>query len=425
MRSWMWRLRRMSDLTVNDRAFGRMQAGAVQWRSSVRLLGALAALALTVAARAQDGPEAGILSGEAGPGVPVFGYVLWPGHDVSASQVRLCSDPRCRDVVTCAETTGPNGAVFTALDPGRYYVMAISDQDSDGRVGPGDGLGFYGAYQMDDEPAALVVEEGAEAVEVSVPISFVISDEGRLVNERVLPPSPLVVEDQTTISGTVTGLGAAESAYVVLVPLVPIYPARACTVSPDGSFALDAAPGSYHLIAVETAGASPRIGTGDRVGLYRQEDALASSATLLRVVAGQPVEGVRVALDWRVASDGRLRSQDGSELGPRLQSGNLPGICTGKVTRQGEAVTGALVQAFAGDDRNVPLYEARTDAQGTFCLGLTAGTYGLVATLDRDDDGAGRPDEPRVVVKTVDGGSGEGLLVRPGSVFQGLTAELP
>ena len=110
---------------------GPMIGRSMGVRTGLRRALAAALCALWVVACAgADGPaEPPPVTPEVGSGVPVFGYVLWPGHDVSASQVRICADRWCREVVACAETTGPNGAVFTAVDPGTYYAQAIIDLD--------------------------------------------------------------------------------------------------------------------------------------------------------------------------------------------------------------------------------------------------------------------------------------------------------
>lgn len=353
-----------------------------------------AALALCVMTSAARGAPAEPLPTPEGPrGVPVLARIVWPDHDLTHAQVRVYADAERTKLVDAFPSGGASGALLLALNPGTYWLMAYVDVDGDGKPGPGDGIGFYGVTDVDSRPRPFVVDPGSDALTVLIPISFKIAADGKSLEPvRVRLPAPYAAVRDTPISGRVTGgTGLDNERLVLLIPLAAHSPPRAAFVGPDGTFHLEAVPGSYYLVAIENLGPRDAIGRGDLVGVPYYEPAMGASQPTLRAGEGDTLEDIVISLDWALAGDGRLRSGDGSVLGPRLHLGDLPAVVAGVVTRLGEPVPGAHVRAYADEDLSELHYSATADEHGRFCMGVRPQSYYLVAMRDVDGDGTMGP----------------------------------
>lgn len=353
----------------------------------VALLAAIATVAWPQPAPEQPPPVLGPR------GVPVVGRVIWPGHDLANTLVRIYTDPELKKLVDTYQTGGSSGAIVFALNPGTYYLMAFSDQDGDGKASPGDGIGFYGVTDMKAERQPFVVDKGAAALALAIHIAFKIAEDGKaLVPIPVRALTPYAAVPETPISGRVTGfVNPAADRLVLLIPVSPRFPPRAALVAKDGSFELSAVPGTYQLIAIENLNASEAIDRGDFIGAPHYEPAMGASLSTIKAEEGKEIRNLVIDLGWALAGDGRLRSGDGAVLGPRINLGGLPAICAGVVSRFGKPVAGATVRAYADETLKELQYSTKTDDEGRFCLGMSAANYYLVARRDVDGDGATGP----------------------------------
>lgn len=366
-----------------------LQAQLVTWLRypvlAAAFLGALCTVAWTQPA---DQPPS-----EEGRAVPIIGRVIWPEHDLSRTQIRVFADPQQQKLLDVFPVGGKPGGFVFALNPGSYYLMVISDQDGDGKLSPGDGIGFYGVTDLTSRPQAFVVDEGAGAMTLTLPIAFEIAADGKSLERVVVQaPVPYASTREATVSGRVVGFGDPLGArYVLLTPLAPGFPPRAAVVNPDDTFTLSAVPGTYQLLAVENINDSAAVDVGDLVAVHGYDAEMGPTVPALRLEEGAELEDITLDLTWALANDGRLRSGDGAVLGPRINPGTLPAIVTGTVTRHGQPVAGAVVRAYGDEKLSEAHYTTVTDSHGRFCLGMAPGTYYLGVVKDVDGDGATGP----------------------------------
>lgn len=77
-----------------------------------------------------------------------------------------------------------NGTFLVDVKPGKYYVMAILDQNSDGRSGLSDGIGIYGTHQpVRGNPATITVFPGKTTPHVDIDILASYVDEKGTMSE--------------------------------------------------------------------------------------------------------------------------------------------------------------------------------------------------------------------------------------------------
>lgn len=77
-----------------------------------------------------------------------------------------------------------NGTFLVDVKPGKYYVMAVIDQNSDGRSGLSDGIGIYGTHQpVRGNPAKITVFPGKTTPHVDIDILASYVDEKGTMSE--------------------------------------------------------------------------------------------------------------------------------------------------------------------------------------------------------------------------------------------------
>ena len=96
--------------------------------------------------------------------------------------VSLYSDEELKSLVTIAGV-GPDARFCVALEPGTYYAKATVDLEGDGRLSAGDMLGFFGVADImsGERPQPLALGMGELRVEVVIPLTAQLDDEGKLV----------------------------------------------------------------------------------------------------------------------------------------------------------------------------------------------------------------------------------------------------
>jgi len=335
-----------------------------------------------------QGPQAPAPDGEEDilqRGVPIAGIVLWPGQDLTTTYVKVYSDPTWRQLVAEYPTGGSGGSIGLVLDPGTYYIMVLSDQDDNKRLSPGDGLGFYGVSNPRNRPQALIVDEKASGLYLTIPIVAEMDAEMKLIPTQVPVAATDPGANDVTLSGSV---GSAEPAqgprFALLLPAAPLRQPRVAAVDAEGRFTLVASSNVYQFIVIEARGDTPAIGEGNLAGLYGYHAAMGPSLPLMELHSEQTLQDMQVLLSWSVDEAGRLvGATDGSE-GPRLAVGMLPAIITGRVTRHGAPMGGALLKAYADSGLRTQCNAAVADVDGRFCMALVAGSYYLVAIHDVD-----------------------------------------
>jgi uncharacterized protein (DUF2141 family) len=111
----------------------------------------------------------------------VAGSVPFPAAGLKPVYVRLSADPgMSQPMASCECRRGP-GSFVIAVPPGTYYLTALVDEDGDGRLGPGDAVGFYGVDDLASgkAPPPVTVGAGSIVTGLKIPIIIRISEDGK------------------------------------------------------------------------------------------------------------------------------------------------------------------------------------------------------------------------------------------------------
>lgn len=309
--------------------------------------------------------------------------LAWPGQDLSGAQVRFFRDAARQDLAAAFPATSPEGKVVVAIPAGTYYLAAVADRDKDGKIGPGDGLGFSGVVDpTTDQPGSLVVKD--PVFQLWLPISLVMNTEGKLAPTGVTRPTPPPAAKAVMLRGTVT---ETEPTGLVLVYAVPKDGGACVATLPaaDGTWALELATGEYYLFAVQDVNGTEQVDSGDRFAVfgYRAEQGRTFPTTTFAAQAS----GLTLALTWRLTESGLLKAVAGEAEGPQTAPETIPAVVFGRVVG-----TEATTTIGAANDARFsrPAGSFRAD-QGRFTLALPAGTYFFNLLTDTDGDAQASP----------------------------------
>lgn len=327
----------------------------------------------------------------------VVATVYWPDHDLSALQVRVFRDQQRRDLVEAFPAIDKSGRVVMTFPPGTYYLTAIVDTNKDGKLGPEDGLGFYGVLDPNtDQPQPLEVK--TQALQIDLPIVLMMTGEGRLAPTGVKLPGgqqqPAAAPEppkHVTISGTLTGRAEKGPAFVYLVPKQ----GASYVAAPDaeGRFALVCPAGEYYFFAMQDTDESERATNGDLMAVYGYDPAQGTTYPYVQLNAD--MQDVALALQWRIDPSGLLRAVEGEATGPQTAPDTFPAVVHGTIrwpagTTVPETIPPVVIKA-ASDARFTNTVVTVTTNGGPFALCLPQGLYFLTFYTDTDGDGKAGP----------------------------------
>lgn len=329
---------------------------------------------LAVSAWAQDADQCiGVVS------------LVWPGHDLSHAQVRVFKDAGYKDLLESFSATGADGKVVIVAPAGSYYLSAVIDIDNDGKLSPGDGLGFHGvADPATDRPAALEIKDATFALDLA--ISFTMGEGGKLIpNAAVAKPQPTAPTKMVALSGKVTGIGPAGVVVAYAVPKSGLGTSYAAVVTAEKpEFTLAVASGEYYLFAVQDASQDEKVDAGDLMAVHGYTPEQGRSFPT--ATFGESVADLQLALQWRLDGTGLLKAVEGEAEGPQTAPGTIPAVVCGEIEGQPAGTAGAVrVATDARFSQHAGTFG--TDG-GRFAVTVPAGMYFLSAMVDADGDGA-------------------------------------
>ena len=387
------------------------------------------ALGLVVAGVAAA-PAVGQTGAPFGP--TVLGRIVWPDHDLSQAQVRLYSDKGLTKLVDQFPTGGRGGTFVLIVDPGEYYLMAVVDDNGDGKVNAGDGLGFYGVAKLGEagqEPKPLKVSADAMVSDVAIPIVAVLGDDGKpkaiAVEGPVVPAAPQGVP--ATIGGKITGAdGLKAPVFVLVVRAADRSPAAVAEASAaEPSFGFTPAPGDYQVFALADLSGDGELGEGDAVGVYGVADWATPPQELpkLALASGAAMGGLEIALSGRLAVDGVVNPPQGTGSF-RLDLSAMPAIVAGSVPFPAAGLKPVYVRLSADPGMSQPIASCECKpGAGSFVVAVPPRTYYLTAVVDEDDDGRVGPGDAIGFYGVDDLTSGKApsaVAVSPASIVTGL-----
>ncbi|MDE0637879.1 MAG: hypothetical protein OXI43_18730 [Candidatus Poribacteria bacterium] len=293
------------------------------------------------------------------------------------------------------------------LKPGKYYLMAIVDKNSNNKLDAGDTFGFYGVtdmYKRGAFPEPILIKPNTFTENLEVQISATYTPKRQSKNEK----------NTAIISGRVTPIPQTETE--IRVEVYPtsalVNPIVSATTDSEGKFRFQLPPGEYYLIANHDADGNGRYSEGDTLGALGT-DSIAMTPPAAVVFDAGETRAANIQMSARYDAEGQLVAITNNGL-----TGNLAvnasedtaseepiGRISGKITsffasrtakkeseestsENQELVPDGILSLSTTPDFSSPMWMPLfLDEEGRYLVDVKPGRYYIMAVVDRNSDG--------------------------------------
>ena len=279
------------------------------------------------------------------------------------------------------------------LAPGKYYLMAILDNNGTNTLDAGDDFGFYGIETLQSrsampQPVLVAANKWTEDLRIAITATYdaVRKNEGY---QALLEKGDTLID----VIGTVSPPQVAPVRVHAYSDARFVVPLASAETDEGSTFRLKLPPGEYYLIATLDADGNGRYSEGDGLGGYGTLDITAQQPTPLVLTAadsaGQAKRAVDIIISARYDANGQLQAAL-----PGIEADIAQGSIAGRITFDGKPpvpntkeVSGILSLAYTPDFQSpVPMPITLTD-EGDYRVNVLPGRYYVMAVLDGNDDG--------------------------------------
>ena len=270
-----------------------------------------------------------------------------------------------------------SGEWMLNLPPGKYYLMAIVDNNNTNKLDSGDDFGFYGIDNIRrrgafPQPVLIASNKFTEELEITITATY----QTRRRTQK---------EELVTVTGTVPLAQDATARIEAYNEPTFVTPVASTETDARGTFRLALPPGEYYLIANLDADKDGRYSEGDGLGAYGTVDITTQPPTPFVLKEGGFPQGhtIDILLSARYDADGHLHAvQPGIET--HIQQGGI----TGQITWDGHALgQGILTLAYTPDFSSPIAIPISLSADGRYKVDVLPGRYYLMAVMDANGDG--------------------------------------
>ncbi len=293
------------------------------------------------------------------------------------------------------------------LKPGKYYLMAIVDKNSNNKLDAGDTFGFYGVtdmYKRGAFPEPILVKPNTFTENLEVQISATYTTKHQSKNQK----------NTAIISGRVTPISQTQTE--VRVEVYPtsalVNPIVSAIADSEGKFRFQLPPGEYYLIANHDADGDGRYSEGDTLGALGT-DSIATTPPAAVVFDAGETRAANIQMSARYDAEGQLVAITNNGL-----TGNLAvntsentaseepiGRISGKITsffasriakkeneesisEDQERVPDGILSLSTTPDFSSPMWMPLfLDEEGRYLVDVKPGRYYIMAVVDQNSDG--------------------------------------
>lgn len=298
------------------------------------------------------------------------------------------------------------------LSPGKYYLLAVIDENLSDFFDPGDKFGVYGLTNLKqgrEFPKAVLVEPGKIVEPVDIPIIGLQNAQGKILNIIDSESASESESESELKTGASLNLSAKISGKVkweghegqeLAGGLIQVYdepsltrPVGRTVVDRNGYFDLRLKPGEYYVIANIDADKNGKYNSGDGIGGYGSDDISGQPPVKLKLVEGDNPQ-IEIPITASYNNSGQLQptaqaSQASQNQAPDKEiSSGISGwiYWDGWDGHQLELENVFLLVSKSPTFDRVDTYLLKLEPDGFYKTALEEGDYYLMAVADSNGD---------------------------------------
>ena len=282
-----------------------------------------------------------------------------------------------------------DGSFALNLPPGKYYLMAIIDENNTNLFDPGDELGIYGIANLRNRqafPQPVLVKQSRFTSDIPIAITGKQTKTGRVVSMDE-PVAEIDTAGTATaqVSGEVRWAGHSSKGSVIQIyrDATLLQQVYQVAVNENGKFSLQLPPGDYYLMANVDLNGDGRYSPGDGLGGYGTADIATTPPSALTLAAGTNPD-IQIFVSARYNTDGQLEAIAEGAIDLSLDSSS--GI-SGQIWWDGKGFKeGILSISETPDFRSPVAISLNLEDDGRYEVSIPPGDYYVMAVVDLDGD---------------------------------------
>ena len=266
------------------------------------------------------------------------------------------------------------GAWALNLLPGKYYLMAIVDNNNTNKLDTGDDFGFYGVADMRKrgefpEPVLISPNKFTEDIEIAITATYQTRKKTTIKNTSILTGHVSLPEDAT----------AQVEVYADPALIIPIASGETAA---GGIFRIALPAGEYYVIVNFDADKDGRYSDGDGLGGYGTVDITTQPPSPIVLAEGENRD-IELVVSARYDANGLLHAAP-----PGIEEHIEQGRISGRITWDGHTVQqGILTLSYSPDFRAPIAMPISLVGDGSYQVSILPGTYYVMAIMDANNDG--------------------------------------
>ncbi len=260
------------------------------------------------------------------------------------------------------------------LLPGKYYLMAIVDNNNTNKLDTGDDFGFYGVEDMRTrgefpEPVLISLNKFTTDIEIAITATYQTRKKTSTENTSILTGHVSLPEDATARVEVY-----AESALVT--------PIASGETAAGGIFRIALPSGEYYVIVNSDADKDGRYSDGDGLGGYGTLDITTQPPAPIVLMEGENRD-IELVISARYDANGLLHAAP-----PGIETHIEQGRIAGRIIWDGHSVQQGILTLSYSPDFSAPIAMPISLAgDNNYQVSVLPGIYYVMAVMDANNDG--------------------------------------